>query len=314
MIKKLFRGIGCIALLLSTQSCFNSISNSENISLNPKSIKIDRVEELYHFLTYDENRFPLISALRGGPQEGFPENALETFDFQAQKQPLIIACDIRMTKDSVLVLMHDETLNRTSNGKGYVADYSFEELQQFTLKDPEGTLTSYKIPKLGNVLRWGKGKVLFTLAIHGNVPFNLVAEVINRTQSEGIAIISTTTADQAQKIYQTAPQLMIAVEINTAEDLQRISEKDIPDNHLIAFVGSRLADKSLYDLLHRHGIMCIFEASEDLDARVSTKGTAGYTQLIDQGIDIISTKLPIEAGKAVNLYRLKNHLNSNYIR
>ena len=43
-----------------------------------------------------------MSAHRGGPYPGYPENAIETFEYIASQIPTVIECDIAMTKDSVL--------------------------------------------------------------------------------------------------------------------------------------------------------------------------------------------------------------------
>ena len=56
--------------------------------------------------------------------------------------------DPRLTKDSVIVLMHDETIDRTTTGKGKVSDYTYAELQQFNLVDRDGKVTDFKIPTL----------------------------------------------------------------------------------------------------------------------------------------------------------------------
>src|SRR3546814_11884826 len=100
------------------------------LSADKTNIEIKTLDDLYKFLTHTDDRVPLISAHRGGPEPGYPENAIETFEKSAKRQPLIIECDIALTKDSVLVLMHDDKLDRTSNGKGYVKDYTFKELQR----------------------------------------------------------------------------------------------------------------------------------------------------------------------------------------
>ena len=62
----------------------------------PGSVQLQTTSDLYRFMTFGDNRYPLISAHRGGPVPGYPENALETFDYQISKQPLIIECDVSM--------------------------------------------------------------------------------------------------------------------------------------------------------------------------------------------------------------------------
>jgi len=137
----------CAALLLCSTACFR-LSEPDSIFL-PTNIKIETVDDLYQFLTYNENRYPLISAHRGGPRGSYPENAVETFEHNAQHQASIIECDIRMTKDSVLVLMHDETLDRTSTGRGRLNQFTFKELQKLRLKDNQGQVTTDRLN-----LRW----------------------------------------------------------------------------------------------------------------------------------------------------------------
>ena len=58
----------------------------------------------------------------GGERKGFPENCLESFDYISKKMSCLIECDIEMTKDSVMVLMHDKTLDRTSTGRDLVVN------------------------------------------------------------------------------------------------------------------------------------------------------------------------------------------------
>lgn len=143
---------------------------------NAHRITLSSVDELYRFLTYHEKRYPLISAHRGGPSKGFPENALETFENNFRQQPLIIECDVRTTQDGVLVLLHDETLDRTTTGSGKLQEIEFSALKKLKLKDPEGNITSYRIPTLDEALQWGAGKVIFTLDVKRDVSYAAVIE------------------------------------------------------------------------------------------------------------------------------------------
>ena len=61
----------------------------------------------------------------------FPENTELAFR-EAAKVKLYrgMETDVQMTSDGVLVCMHDSTIDRTTNGTGYVSDYTFAELQQ----------------------------------------------------------------------------------------------------------------------------------------------------------------------------------------
>ena len=133
-------------LLLSLFTNWAEAQQSKNF------LSFHNVEELQRFLSYNSHRIPLVSAHRGGPAKGFPENAIETFSNSLQHQPLIVECDIVLSKDSVLVMMHDHTLERTTTGKGPVSNYTLQELRQFRLKDPAGDTTPFRIPTLDEVL------------------------------------------------------------------------------------------------------------------------------------------------------------------
>ena len=75
--------------------------------------------------------------------------------------------------------MHDATIDRTTTGTGKVSDYTFEELQQFFLKDREGNVTPYKIPTLEECIVWSRGKTILNLDIK-DVPLEVMSDFINR--------------------------------------------------------------------------------------------------------------------------------------
>ena len=69
-------------------------------------------------------------AHRGGALEA-PENTLMAFDHTIEISPhFILEMDIRLTKDEHLVVIHDDKVSRTTNGKGTVSEMTLEELQK----------------------------------------------------------------------------------------------------------------------------------------------------------------------------------------
>ncbi|WP_313511434.1 glycerophosphodiester phosphodiesterase family protein [Sphingobacterium sp.] len=302
-------------LALMSSSCFrtNSSSSINNMPQVDQVFNLKTVDDLYHFLTYNENSFPLVSAHRGGPSDGFPENAIPTFAEVASKMPAIIECDIAMTKDSVLVLMHDETLDRTTTGKGRVSNKTFEELKDLKLKDNNGELTNYRIPTLEDALQWGIGRVIYTLDVKRSVPYEKVIELIRKTKAEANSIIITYSANQAEVVNRLAPDLMISATIKNRDDLNRLSELSIPDTRLIAFVGTREPDTALYTLLRQHGIKSILGTIGNLDRSAEKAGYQLYADFIVRGADVLSTDKPFEAWKALDFYIKKRNIESPFI-
>ena len=62
----------------------------------------------------------IISGHRGGMAPGYPENCIETFENTLSHMPSFFEIDPQMTRDSVIVLMHDATIDRTTPGTGKV--------------------------------------------------------------------------------------------------------------------------------------------------------------------------------------------------
>lgn len=324
-MKKILNSLTLVLGVVLFVSCFRnapSESNQDSISYNRGSEKslfssnnfnIKSIDDLYEFLTYTENRFPLVSAHRGGETEGYPENAIETFEHWAKQFPLIIECDVRMSKDSVLVLMHDETLDRTSNGNGFVNSHTYAELSKMHLKDSNGTLTAYNIPTLEKALNWGKGNVIFTLDVKQDVPYKLLNQIIQKTNAQPYSVVITYNPNQARAINRINPDLMLSVSVKSQKDLTKLAEAGIPDNRLIAFVGTSQPKTELVDLLHSHGIKTILGTIGNLDKQAKSRGYQVYAEYIEHGADVLSTDRPEDAQKALDFYIKKRKIESPFV-
>lgn len=82
-----------------------------------------------------------------------PENSLAAFS-EACRYGYGVELDVQLSKDGKLVVFHDETLNRVCGVKGYVRDYTYQELQHFSLDG-----TTERIPLFADVLATVNGKV-----------------------------------------------------------------------------------------------------------------------------------------------------------
>ena len=95
-----------------------------------------------------------------GDWRNYPENSIPAIESIIKMGVDMMELDLKMTKDSVLVLMHDGTLDRTTTGHGRVADYTYEELQAFNLKRGHGIdIPGLKIPTLRQALEVCKDRI-----------------------------------------------------------------------------------------------------------------------------------------------------------
>jgi glycerophosphoryl diester phosphodiesterase len=100
---------------------------------------------------HDEGR-PLLGGHRGNPAE-HPENTMRSFRSAIALGCDLIECDVHLSSDGRLVVIHDHTLDRTTNGTGLVRDHTAAELRKLDAGDGE------KIPLLQEVIELAIGKV-----------------------------------------------------------------------------------------------------------------------------------------------------------
>lgn len=300
---KLLKGLKILLFLVVVFSCGpkgnigESLEGTENHSVH--FIQVDNLEETEDFYTWSPDRIPMISAHRGGPYPGFPENSIEAFENVIQYTHAIIEFDVAITKDSVLVLMHDNTIDRTTNGKGKVIDMTFEEISQLYLVDLEGNQTDFRVPTLDEALKWSKGKALLTVDIKREVPFEMVVDAIRIHNAEPYAAVITYSLEAAKKIHSLHPDLMLSVTIRNEEELERYDIEHIPTEQLIAFTGTSTRTPAFNDILHQRGIFTILGVMGNLDKSAVARGEEVYVGLVRRGADILATDRPIEAAKAI---------------
>ncbi len=94
--------------------------------------------------------FPLVWAHRGA--SGYaPENTLEAFELAVKQHADGIELDVQLTRDGIPVIIHDETIDRTSNGSGWVKDFTLAELRAFNYNRTKPEFARADIPTMQEV-------------------------------------------------------------------------------------------------------------------------------------------------------------------
>lgn len=97
------------------------------------------------------SKLPLVYAHRGA--SGYaPENTLLSFQKAIDMHADGVELDIQLTKDGEIVVCHDEWIDRTSNGKGWVKDFTLAELKEFNFNQLFPEQGETKIPTMQEVL------------------------------------------------------------------------------------------------------------------------------------------------------------------
>lgn len=259
------------------------------------------LQELFH---YNGSSLPFLSSHRGGPEKNRPENCIATFENTLKHTYSIMEIDPRYTKDSMMIVHHDPTLNRTTTGSGRVIDFTLEELKKFRLKDIQGNATEYMIPTFEEMLKWAKGKTIFVLDNKG-VPIEARVKMVEKHKAEAYCIVMAYTFEEAKICYRMNKDIMMQIFVPTPEKFKEFENTGVPWANVVAFVGHKKpSDMAVVKMIHDKGARCIMGTSRNLDREfIENKVTGievlkdGYDALLKDGIDILETDIPVPVSK-----------------
>lgn len=245
----------------------------------------------------------LVSAHRGGARPGFPENCIGTFANTLQHTFAILEIDPRYTKDGAIVVLHDPTLERTTTGRGRVAERTLEELKALRLKDTAGAVTEFRIPTLDEVLQWARGKTILVLD-QKDVPMEARVRKIEEHRAEAYAMLIVYSFEDARACYELNKHVMMEVMIPDRRRFHEFDKTGVPWSNIVAFVGhTPPQDNELMQMIHAKGTCCMVGTSRNLDREFLVNRTGGtattegdYRALLQSGADLIETDLPGEVG------------------
>ncbi|MBB4088194.1 glycerophosphodiester phosphodiesterase family protein [Sphingomonas carotinifaciens] len=147
---------------------FRADLDAARVELDPSAATMRRIA--------DPDAGPIVVAHRGchaaAARLGLgsvPENSLAALEHCVAIGADVMESDVRMTRDGHLVMIHDATVDRTTNGHGRVSDLTLAELRELRLRDDLGgadaPLTGDRIATLDEMLRAAAGRIVLNLDI-----------------------------------------------------------------------------------------------------------------------------------------------------
>ena len=161
MSKRYYLWLAVAALFLSFQAEASAQGN------------IEKILEKFH----DANSEYVMVAAHRAAHKDHPENSISAIKHAIELGVDIVELDVKTTRDSIAVLMHDGTVDRTTNGSGKLEKFTLAELKELRLKMPDGSLSDETIPTFEEALR----------LIHGNIMVDIDLKTDNvRTIIEAV--------------------------------------------------------------------------------------------------------------------------------
>lgn len=145
-----------------------------------------KIEFLKQELHTPRSNYVMVVAHRGYWHVA-PENSILGLEKAVELGVDMVEVDVRRTKDGVMILMHDTSLDRTTNGTGLVADHTWEEISQLRLKSSSGELTTHRVPTFEEAMLFAKDKVLVNID-KGDGYFEEIGQVLRKTGTLDIAV------------------------------------------------------------------------------------------------------------------------------
>lgn len=224
-----------------------------------------------------------------------PENTLEAFDIAVKQKADGVELDVQLSKDGELVVIHDETIDRVSDGSGFVKDYNLSELKKFNAGNLFPQYGTCVIPSLEEVYRLLK-------------PTDLKINVELKTGVIFYKGIEEKLIDLAKKLNMEDRIIYSSFNHYSLLNLRNIN-KDVKIGLLVSDIYVGVLDYAVNfgaDALHPIGYMLKLPGfmeeskSKNMKLHVWTVDKEEEIKLLnEQGIDAIITNKPVIARKAI---------------
>lgn len=272
-----------LVAILSSCGCSSFHNERPPVKTGEYYYSVDGVEGLRSFFSLSTGDI-IISGHRGGSMTLYPENCLETMDRILHSMTTFFEIDPRLTADSVAVLLHDETLDRTTTGTGLLRETLSKDLEGVFLKDASGQVTSYHLSRLDDVLAWSRDKVILHID-QKEIPFTVMWDLVCRMDLHNI-VFSAQVCGTARYMVDVAPTVQILAWMGSMEDFEAYEQAGVLDNIVAVWVRRSFLDEDCAQLC---------KALRDKGIRVMV-ATAAERQLLgtalESGPDIIETDFP----------------------
>jgi glycerophosphoryl diester phosphodiesterase len=251
-----------------------------------------------------QHNLGVVAAHRGQPDQTAAENAMSSFTASLAAGVPFLEVDVATTSDGALVLMHDDTLDRTTTGSGPTTSRTLAEVEALKLKRPDGTVLDERVPRFPDVLAWGrKVGAYFEVDVKRTTRFEDVVNAVRAAGMENRALVVTYTLDDAKRVHALDPRLMISVTIDKPEDVAAV-RASLPLDRVLGWTGTDSPRASLFAALRSAGIEPIFgtlgRAGVRLDDVYAADGNPSeYADLVRAGVVMIASDAAVATQRAI---------------
>ncbi len=245
-------------------------------------------------------RFPVMVIAHRGFSGSAPENTMIAFKRGMEAGSDMIELDVRLSKDGEVVVIHDETLERTTSGKGRVIDLTLDELNQLDAGSKfHSSFSGERIPALREVLEMAKRKVLVNIELkkgdYGRwTIFDLADRTLREVENAGMVdqvLFSSFDPIALERVLKKNPTVAVAYLYNRPWNFPR----EVTDGQPFFTLNCRksvLTSKNISQA-HQEGIrvgVYTLNTEEEMERFIDLKVYAIITDYPDRLIKILQKR------------------------
>ena len=286
----------CLTLLIATAISMFCCGNLVSSDQQPDEQLVERI--LREFRN-PKSEHVMVVAHRGGwrhaREYNAPENSLANIDKAVRLGYDVFETDVSRTKDGHLILMHDPSVSRTTNGNGKVRDLTLAEIKELRLRVASGKkeITDQQVPTFQEALRRAKGRIMFKIDLKSGVGSlqQVLDELIAEKMLEHAMIRVGDRGSSIRGVKETlamSPKCEKAIILFRCKSLERVQQV-IREFHppVIEIQGVDLGITAE----HREMAKAILTSGARVEAHAS-EDPADWPAQIEIGISAFHTKWP----------------------
>lgn len=231
--------------------------------------------------TLPATRHPFVVVAHRGNHVNVPENTVAAIEATIRCGADYAELDLRTTKDGQLVLMHNATVDKMTDGKGNVSDLTLAEIKKLKVKSTDGK--TYRVPTFAEALKACKGK----LNIYLDFKAADVPETWKQLRAAGMekqVVVYLNEKDQYKAWKKTAPEMPLMTSL--PEEVTNAEQLEFFLKNVRISVLDNISDPSMLAVLKK------YNTAVWLDVQSSTEGPAEWQAAMNKGVQGVQTDHP----------------------
>ena len=223
-----------------------------------------------------------------------PENTLLGFDTALALGVEIVEVDVRPTVDEILVLMHDSTVDRTTDGSGEVDEMTLAEIQQLQVLSAFDGIEDQPVPTFVEALQHLNGRALINVDAKTS-RFDLIAADIAAADARDWLYVQVDSLSEGESMRAIDPTIRIMPDIESVDDMTEYGDALQPE---LIEVPWNIDDAAIFEAASARGArvnqnaLGVADAAATLHAANGDDPCIAFQGIWERGATLVQTDAP----------------------